>query len=285
LSLLVIGSSGDFLGGLADPLTGIPSRFVIERNVDLTSIPDFGFLPFIPDFTGPASFDPEVIPASVTGLNNEPNIVQSTALTDCRQNFLSLAELRGTPVGGAFSVYGVPATKRKEGERHFVSISASDGAIVRMHGRVFDPTVTPSLALPPVLEPELQQLAAPYVRLRFSYPRTFARSGQLIQYLVANGQSFSHIVAITATPRYQGGQQVSLSVPDLSSLPGWDNAWAPPLGSAIIFAVQDRSESRLFAVRELCAEQKQSARVGTWPAPIVPNPAIARSLVAEVGSR
>jgi hypothetical protein len=266
--LLVRGSSGHFLASIADPQTGIPGRYFIERNVDIGSIPDNGLLPFTADFQGPGSFDPTIVPASVAGLGNEPNVVQSAYLTDCRANFLSLANVSGPPVGGTFSVYGVPTARRLENERYFVSVAANDGAIFRTHGRVFNPSATPSVTLPPVLEPEVKELVAPYLRLGFSYTRTFARSASYIQYITPNA---SHLISLLATPKYLTGERVSLSVPDFSSLPGWDNAWAPPAGTQVPFAVQDLSFANFVVEAEICAERKQSARVGSWAGGVTVN--------------
>ncbi len=204
--------------------TGGAGKFIIRRNLNPANN---SALPVL-DFNGPEAFDP--VQRTVT-VNN----AQGQELTA-----FGLYVLQGGSSGGLYfsdfegsaqttrNWYGVPNDKRAAGDFHLLFVNASTGvnqSEMRSMARVFREATNQTYTLPAVLSaPTVTSLGASggNSRLRAVYnPQADYGSQWSVTYAQNNGAS----VSISVNASYTAGGAITIDVPDLTGLAGWNTNW------------------------------------------------------------
>jgi hypothetical protein len=201
-------------------------KFIIRRNLNPPNATALAVL----DFAGPEAFSP--VPRTVT-INN--GLGQDLSV-------FGLYVLQGSGVGVPYSFeaepspnivrnwFGVPTDKQAAGDFHLIIANASVGTPEtesRQFGRVFRDAANQTFTLPaPLTTPTVSVLPAAggNSRLRVVYT---PQNDYLSQWTMAYRQPGNGGVGvtITMTAAYSGGGAITLDVPDLSPLAGWNPNW------------------------------------------------------------
>jgi hypothetical protein len=204
--------------------TGGAGKFIIRRNLNPANN---SALPVL-DFNGPEAFDP--VQRTVT-VNNS----QGQELTA-----FGLYILQGGSSGGLYfsdfegstqttrNWYGVPNDKRAAGDFHLLFVNASTGvnqSETRSMARVFREATNQTYTLPAALtSPTITSLGASggNSRVRAVYtPQADYGSQWSIGYAQNNGAN----VSISVNSGYAAGGAITIDVPDLTGLAGWNTNW------------------------------------------------------------
>lgn len=182
------------------------------------------------DFSSAEAFTPVDANVSVGNLGSDQAFVTSYYLTTGDAS----AVLFTSPDRGAgpFTYYGVPAAKRSSDDLHLAVAIAEPAAGTTIDGFRFaglyfkDPTdrsLTLGAALP---APTVSTVGtAPYVRLRAvgTLPADYT-SHVSVEFLQVTASTVRE-VTINSTGAYRNGANYDLSIPDFTSVAGWDNNW------------------------------------------------------------
>ncbi len=211
--------------------TGGPGKFIIRRNLNPANN---SALPVL-DFNGPEAFDP--VQRTVTVNNSQGH--ELTAF--------GLYVLQGGSSGGLYfsdfegstqttrNWYGVPNDKRAAGDFHLLFVNASTGvnqSDTRSIARVFREATNQTYTLPASLTaPTISSLGASggNSRVRAVYtPQADYGSQWSIGYSQNNGAN----VSISVNSGYAAGGAITIDVPDLSGLAGWNTNWGLRAGQS-----------------------------------------------------
>ena len=197
-------------------------RVVIRRGLNPVSGSSLDVI----DFAAAAALVPTAFGATVTGVGQEFAFIQNYFVSQLgTEHLLTHVE----PVGdGNATLVGVPQAALVAGDYHDAFLVAVDGTGgVRGIERFLRAPATQALPLGPAMpEPTITEVAGtPYLRLRAEVARTTeyqrAVSAEFVQ-----GQQFSATtVTITMTHGYGASGTWNVTVPDLSGVNGWQNAW------------------------------------------------------------
>ena len=243
-------------------------KFIIRRNLNP---PNATALPVL-DFAGPEAFNP--LPRTVT-INN--GLGQNLSL-------FGLYVLQGSGTGLPYffdssespntvrNWFGVPTDKQAAGDFHFIFANATNGTPstqTRQFGRVFRDAANQTFTLPAVLSSTgVSALAAAggNSRLRAVYtPQNDYLSQWSVDYTQAGNGGVG--VSISMTAAYSGGGPVTLDVPDLTPLAGWNTNWGLKPGFSTDWEFSATGASASFNVTSSAlvegAEFRSAQRVGT----------------------
>lgn len=212
---------------------GTGDKMLLRRDVNTTGIADGGSLGPALDFAGSEAFDPASATITVTGAGTDNITHIMNFLTGASCEFAPL--YNSPPSTGTITAYGAPAGKMRGNDYHALIIVAQQGFdITRTVFETVGTLTNHSVALPGVIGAFTPTtLAGPYKRLRFTYTMpTGAAESTTATYV-----STQNDVMITATSGYLGGTAVDLSMPDFSSVTGWNNSWGPPSGAGVSWNV------------------------------------------------
>ena len=214
------------LVGFRSSLTGAATaRGLFRRDVVITGPGTFGTV----DFAGSESFAAASATITIGGLTGGEVLVQNTFYDTgamCRPAILN----SGVLAGASFTAYGMPSAQQRTTDYHRVMIFAhSDGSsnpiasrsVTESFNLLAARTITVGASIP---TPTLTTLTGPYKRLQAVYTLP-------ADYQATTSFSYEQ-VSIFATLLYFGGTNVTLGMPDFSSLAGWNNAWAPAMGGS-----------------------------------------------------
>jgi hypothetical protein len=211
---------------------GSPQSVIIRRDLD---IPAFGSVGTM-DFSGAEAFAPASSTITVSGLFGGETVSQSMFYqvgASCETAPLLPVQ---TGAGPGFTVFGIPGAQQRASDYHGISFTAATGttasrSITEYFHTLGVRTVTLGAAMP---LPVLTRVGGPYARLQAVYtlPMDYQTS-TAFQYADAGGKS----VTLSATFGYLGGAATTLALADYSGLAGWDNNWAPPVGSNVDWSV------------------------------------------------
>ena len=242
-------------------------KFIMRRNLNP---PNATALPVL-DFAGPEAFNP--IPRTVT-INNA--LGQNLSL-------IGLYVLQGGQQGVPFyfdeeslnpvrNWLGVPTDRQAVGDFHFMLASATNGTPStesRQFGRVFRDAANQTFTLPAVLSStsvSTLPAAGGNSRLRAVYtPQVDYLSQWSVSYSQVGNGGVS--VSITVTAAYTGGGTVTLDVPDLTPLAGWNTNWGLKPGFSTVWDFSANGWSASFNVTSSAlvegAEFRFAQREGT----------------------
>jgi uncharacterized membrane protein len=234
-TLTNVASGTHDLVAYAGALTG-PSgsdRGVIQRDLNPSPGGSVGAI----DFTGGASFAPASGTITLTNPAGGETINQSMSYRTGSACDPATLYPVGLVSGNTFTAYGIPAAQQRATDLHSLMVTAINGTTsFRAAIEFFGALGNRNLALPAALPvPALTSLTGPYKRLRFQFtlPAEYSQSVTLL-YADAGG-SGSAVTMIATVAGYLGGQAVDLSVPDLSGVSGWSNAWAPASSATVLW--------------------------------------------------
>ncbi len=225
----------DLTGGLSSfvlngtSVTFVPSRFFIRRGLTPANNSSLGAL----DFNGADGFAPEQGTATLANANGEQIVSVMSMQTNGGTfgTFYSAAEI-GSPASIPF--YGVPAARRVGNDLHFLNVTATPATgptnvrtrnIGLLFSAVGPKTVTFGAALSaPTVTSLGSQRAQVQLPIQAEYNRYWVFD---LQQPTADKQ-----VTIEATGGWLGGgATLTLPVPNLSTVAGWNAAWALNAGN------------------------------------------------------
>jgi len=200
-------------------------KFIIRRNLNP---PNATALPVL-NFAGPEAFNQ--IPSTVTinnALGQDLSLVGLYVLQGSEAGVPYFVEGGGSP-NPVRTWFGVPADKQGAGDLHFIVATAtkSDSIETRRSGRVFRNATNQTFTMPAVLSStgvSTLPAAGGNSRLRAVYtPQVDYPSQWSVDYTQPGNGGVS--VSITVSAAYTGGGTVTLDVPDLTPLAGWNTNW------------------------------------------------------------
>lgn len=237
----VLSGPHDLVGYKSSPAGAAPTdRFLVLRDQtpgDLAGPVDFG---------GANAFAPAAAPMSVVGAAGNARVTQTMGfLTGFGCDFALLYS--DSPIASLdFMAYGAPAVMLRSTDFHQVVVTAADpgNASFRTVAESFHRIAPRTLALGgPLPPPGITSLAGSYLRLAAggALPPEYNSTAYFSYSAEAGGKT--HVVSVMATSDWLNGPDVSLAVPDLSGVPGFDGGAPPPPGSrgTWIFSVSGMS--------------------------------------------
>ncbi len=224
----LVGYAHDIAGA------GASDRAFIRRDVNTTPIADGGSVGATLDFTGSES----AAAASATftlGNSAGEQIVHGMSYqtgTSCELGLLYAGADAGMTT--SFTAHGVPASMQRATDYHSVSLLALGGTTTsRLVFETFQSLSARTVTLPtliPVITPTV--LAGPYKRLQFVF--TLPADLTTAASVGFTDNTAGRAVLIGATRAgFLGGSAVDLSMPDFSTVAGWNNAWAPASAASV----------------------------------------------------
>jgi hypothetical protein len=207
---------------------GPADRIVILRARDVAPNGSVGTV----DFDGTDAFAPISAALNVPGAESDEELESSMMYltgAGCRGGFL----YNSTAItGNAITMVGVPAERQRSTDFHSVWLSASSSSTGRSGAQTFHSMGDRTLTLGPRLPaPAIISLPGPFPRLQatLTIPPEY-RGAAAFEYWV---DGLAGTVNITATSGWLAGEPARLAVPDFSTVSGWHNDLAPPLGALL----------------------------------------------------
>jgi hypothetical protein len=230
---LVAGRSMQSIG--AGGLSIVMNKGIIRRGLNQAA---GSTLPVL-DFNAAEAFTPVTRNVTINNLNGEFTTLSSTYLTaGGTSGSLYTEATANTNVTRPY--YGVPQANQQNGDLHFFAVTAIAGLTTATTARtimsVFRNPVDFTLTLGSVIGNIATTVAAttPYAMLRSQYTiQAEYNSYWLLQY-VQSAAGATRSVSIGMTAAYQGsGTTVDITIPNLSTVAGWNNAWGLVVGQAV----------------------------------------------------
>jgi Big-like domain-containing protein len=206
---------------------GVDVRGIIRRD---QTIPTGATVPVL-DFASGESFAPAVAAVGYSGINGEPASLQVLYHTGGRCD-------NGAALGnygvGVSALYGVPAAVQRTPDLHEIQV----GTPTRFASKFFHTLSSQTITLGSTLgTPQITELGGPYRRLQVIL--TLPTDYSFADYGYSDG---SRSIELSGNTGYFGSHAMTLIMPDLSAVPGFDPAWVPASGShgAYRFSGQSR---------------------------------------------
>jgi hypothetical protein len=209
-------------------------RLFLRRNINPATNASLGTL----DFTGAESFAPATATATITNAGGE-FIAVTGSFISTNGLFLTYSVGMGTATA-AVPIKGLPGDKRQAGELHMFNISATpsldpNAGSTRNVGLVFAAMANQTVTYGPTMTmPTVSSLGGG--RLQAVYPVQSAYN----RYWIASFDqtTIDRRADIEMTSGWLGGAgTVTLAMPDLSGVSGWNQAWALAPGTTASWTV------------------------------------------------
>ncbi len=209
-------------------------RLFLRRNINPANNASLGTL----DFTGAESFVPAAATATITNAGGE-FIAATGSFISTNGLFLTYSVGTGT-AAASIPIKGLPADKRQGGELHFFNISATPTldpfvGSTRNVGLVFAAMANQTITYGPTMTmPTVSSLGGG--RLQAVYPVQAAYN----RYWIASFDqgTIDRRADIEMTSGWLGGGgTVTLAMPDLSGVSGWNASWALAPGTTASWTV------------------------------------------------
>lgn len=233
----------DLIASNSVRVTTNPTSYAIKKVIIRRGLtPTAGSaLPTI-DFAAAEAFDPVLHTVTVANLGSDSALVASYYVTPA--NIFTAPLSTGTTVsaGGTLTYAGIPAAKLVAGDLHAITVQSypSAGAgnqrfVTSVFKDLVDRAVTlgPVLAVPTVTgiaggtTGRIQAVITPPVEYNSSFGLTLTQ---------ASAQGLRQVVVVQ-TRAYASGSTVTLSIPDLTAVNGFDLNWALKVGSVTSWIV------------------------------------------------
>lgn len=198
-------------------------RIIIRRSQNFLNAASMPVL----NFGGSEAVTPTAFGLTVSGVGTNEQAFIANYFTSQLETSLLLSYSQPV-LNGAHTAYGVPGAELAQGDYHtaFAVVVGADGES-RGSQRYFRVPGAQTLPIAAAMSaPTVQQAAAtPYLRLRTTAARD-AQYGQAIRADFVQESSFSATsVAVTVTANYSGSGSWDATMPDMSGVTGWQNAW------------------------------------------------------------
>jgi hypothetical protein len=198
------------------------------------------------DFNAAEAFAPVTPNLTIGNLNGEVGAGLSLYFTGGFGSGSAAAPLFVTaePGAGPFKYYGVPAAKQAAGDLHLLEAvaypSASNQDQYRASAVFFKDATDKTLNLGPALSQATVSAAAtaPYVRFRATGAVQSEYNKSVTIDFIQSAAAASRTVSISATAGYLSGLATyDFTIPDFTTVAGWDNNWGPKAGAATEWTV------------------------------------------------
>jgi hypothetical protein len=201
--------------------TASPNRMILRRDLNPADGADLSPI----DFDGSEAFDPITAQITLQGGSGVGGAwfmeyATSPSAGACYYAPLDDAAYVASPI----TMPGAPPAQQQAGDFHVVT--ATDGlfTVSETFATLANRTISFGAALPAPTITDITGAAA-YRRLRAEL--TLPAEYNSITTFALTDPSGDHGIAAIATAGWLGGLNVSLEIPELSGLAGWDDAWAP----------------------------------------------------------
>jgi hypothetical protein len=225
----------DLTGGLSSfvvsglNVTFVPSRFFIRRGLTPANNASLGAL----DFNGADGFAPEQATATLANANGEQIVSVMSMQTNGGTfgTFYSAAEI-GSPA--SIAIYGVPSARRVGNDLHFLNVTATPATgptnvRTRNIGLLFAAMGPKSVTFGAALSaPTVTSLGSQRTQVQLPVQAEYNR------YWVFDLQqpNADRQITIEATGGWLGGgATLTLAMPNLSAVTGWNATWALNTGN------------------------------------------------------
>lgn len=247
---------------------GNPDRGFVRRGVDAADNGSVGLI----DFEGPESFTPATATISISGHRAGASLNHTMGYYSGSSCLFSALYTSAAPTTTSMTASGFPAGLQAAGDFHFLTVTElADLGILptgysgaRVIQQAFRLLSDRTVVLPPVLpRPAVTSLDGPYLRLQaeIEVPDAYQR----LVNLSYNQTGSARTVSLSATPGWFGSGALTLAMPDLSGLAGWNPVWAPPPGATGTWAVQATGTNLTDAL--VCREGafiRQASELGSF---------------------
>ena len=201
-------------------LTGF--RGLIRRDQDIPDGETMGAI----DLVGTEAFAPLRPNVTITGVVNGDQAV-SHAMSYLTGGACTESKLYTTgPTGTVSQMMGVPENLQRATDFHMITINAVGPSRSRSSTVVFQKMLARTVALSPNTGvPSVTSLTGNYRRLQLSVGTVSAQLNGTAVFRYTNG---GRTVTLQATMQYVNSTLLSLSLPDFSTVTGWQDAYAMP---------------------------------------------------------
>lgn len=194
-------------------------RGLIRRGVNLPTGGDLGTL----DLNGPESFVPLHGNLTVQGSNDEQINWSEFYVTQPQSCPASNLFMNAQSASGT-AVYGFPASVQEAGDLHVFTVFTATRATTQYMHAFGSPTVVLGT---PLSAPPITALPGAYKR-----PQVTVYLSSDYQFASYSWGATGNGLTMTGSTGYYGGGTLTLAMPDLTTLPGYNvDGWAPPTGS------------------------------------------------------
>jgi hypothetical protein len=210
----------DLASWLVDNATGTYKRGIIRRDQNIANNTTAPLL----NFNGADSFTPATATMSASNAGSSGWMFMGFYTGPACRDYGGTGRLFDTP---SATMAGVPTSVQRATDLHELVVQSPAGfdtPNVRFAGRYFRVMSAQSVALGAELTaPAVTTLSGPYKRLQagFTLPGDYSIAGYRYEQSGKRVQLFG-------SAGYFGGQTMTLAMPDLSGVAGFDVAWVPP---------------------------------------------------------
>jgi len=225
---------------------GINDRMIIRRD---QNVPDAGSVGTI-DFASKESFAPPAAALTITGSGSDQfsAFMMYDAGNDCMASVLSDRAVSGPTV----TMRGVPPERQRVNDFHRVGVYATTGSY-RSATESFHTLGDHLLAIPPALPtPAVSLPPGGYKRVQLSLTLP-SENWTSIWLWYRELRGIGNGVDLYASSAWIGGSTVSLAVPDLSGVSGWETSFLPTPDAPIVWGLY-ASGANAAAAAGACSE-------------------------------
>jgi hypothetical protein len=197
-------------------------RAFIQRDIAIPSVTSLGTL----DLRGPNGFAMIQGGATISGPTGSDSFV--LAMSYLTTGACTVNSLFPQSAGG--QLFGIPASVQRPTDYHLLTVTASNPRQVRSSTVTFHTFANQIVTMQPALAiPTVETVSGPYLRERVTFGTIPAGYGDAIAFRYTDGR---HVMSIVASFAYAGGNGPVLTMPDLSGVAGWQNAFAYTTGAS-----------------------------------------------------
>ena len=197
-------------------------RGFIQRDISVPTVTSLGSL----DLRGPNGFALVQGGATVNGpLNGDSFVLAMNYLTTsaCTVNALF-------PQAAGNQLFGIPASAQRATDFHLLTVTASNVRQVRTSTVTFHTFANQVVTMQPALAiPTVETVSGPYLRERVTFGAIPSGYTDAVSFRYTDGR---HLMSIVASSGYTGTSSPVLTMPDLSAVTGWQNAFAYTAGAS-----------------------------------------------------
>lgn len=201
-------------------------RAYIARDIDVPRTTSLGAV----DLGGPNGFAVSRATVTASGPVSGDALVQT--MSYLTTSACTVNGLYANSFFGAFSsqTLGFPPTVQRPTDFHMLTMTAARTGQVRAVSLTFHTFASVTLTLQPLLgTPTIESVSGPYQRERATFGVIPAGYNGSVSLRYTEGR---HTMAVTASIGYAGANNPVLTMPDLSSVAGWQNSYAYAPGAA-----------------------------------------------------
>lgn len=197
------------------------------------------------DFNGADAFDPDTKQLTIAGINAGENVTVSTSFNTSTGSIASLSSINALS-GNVASISTLPSAKTVSGDYHTISVIAAtlSGSTLQSYRSLIvgakDPADQTVTLGPVVSTPTLTLLStSPYIRVRTAFalqPEYQSSVGALFSQSVSGAVRTTYITQLTGY--LAGSSTFDASIPDFTTVAGWQNIWGLQTGSPTQWTTQ-----------------------------------------------